>query len=72
MSCKNNFFFLELEIENKQKSISEYRQDLTPSEYYERYVKQWTKNETVKIIGGCCGIFPEHIKYLSSAISKLE
>jgi len=58
--------------EKERESISEYRQDLTPFEYFERYAKQWAKNETVKIVGGCCGIFPEHIKYLSSEISKYQ
>ena len=48
--------FFQLPDEKEKGSISEYRQDLTPFEYFERYAKQWTKNETVKIIGGCCGI----------------
>ena len=64
--------FFESPDAKEKESISEYRQDLTPFEYYERYAKQWTKNETVKIVGGCCGIFPEHIKYLSSEISKYQ
>ena len=64
--------FFESPDEKERESISEYRQDLTPFEYFERYAKQWAKNETVKIVGGCCGIFPEHIKYLSSEISKYQ
>lgn len=64
--------FFESPDAKEKESISEYRQDLTPFEYFERYAKQWTKNETVKIVGGCCGIFPEHIKYLSSEISKYQ
>ena len=66
------FIFVESKTKNDEASISEYRKDLTPSEYYERYVKEWTKNDTVKIVGGCCGIFPEHIKYLSTEINKEE
>ena len=65
-------YFFESLDEKEKESISEYRQDLTPFEYFERYAKQWAKKETVKIVGGCCGIFPEHIKYLSSEISKYQ
>jgi len=36
------------------------RQELTPEKYFE-FVKEWTELE-VDIIGGCCGIGPEHIK----------
>jgi len=43
--------------------IRHYRNDLTPNEYYENYVKTWIEECGATVIGGCCGIFPEHIKY---------
>ena len=50
------------------RSTSEYRHDLTPSEYYETYVRKWVENENAEIVGGCCGIFPEHIEHISMKI----
>ena len=66
------YYFIEKASDPDKTSSSEYRHDLTPSEYYKRYVKKWTTNETVRIVGGCCGIFPEHIQYLSSEITKQQ
>lgn len=52
-------------------SLSEYaeepqaeRDDLSPQQYYEDFVKLWVNEYQVKIIGGCCGITPEHIQYI--------
>jgi len=40
--------------------IRNIRQELTPEKYFD-FVKEWNELE-VDIIGGCCGIGPEHIK----------
>ena len=36
------------------------RKELTPEKYLD-FVKEWTELE-IDIVGGCCGIGPEHIK----------
>jgi S-methylmethionine-dependent homocysteine/selenocysteine methylase len=44
-----------------------FRDDVTPEEYFDKYVRRWTQLPqlpSVKLIGGCCGITPEHIAYL--------
>ena len=50
---------------------SEYRHDLTPSEYHESYVRKWVENDRAKLIGGCCGVFPEHINCIASTIKLI-
>ena len=42
------------------------RDDLSPEEYYEKFVLIWLKDYNVQIVGGCCGITPDHIAYLRS------
>ena len=49
---------------------SEYRHDLTPEEYFDKYARKWIDNDQASIVGGCCGIFPEHIQYISSKINQ--
>jgi S-methylmethionine-dependent homocysteine/selenocysteine methylase len=44
------------------------RDDLLPEEYYEKFVLIWLKDYNVQIVGGCCGITPDHIAYLRSKI----
>ena len=43
----------------------EYRKDLTPQEYL-AFADDWAKHGAT-VIGGCCGIFPEHIAHLRAA-----
>jgi len=45
-----------------------YRNDLLPVDYYEAYVKVWIEECGATVVGGCCGIFPEHIKYAHDRI----
>ena len=45
--------------------LSEIRDDITPARYVE-YVKTWVAAGAT-IIGGCCGIGPEHIQAISQA-----
>lgn len=44
--------------------LSGLRQDITPQKYLE-FAKLWIANGA-SIIGGCCGIGPEHIQYLAN------
>jgi len=46
---------------------SEYRRDLTP-EQYASICRSWVLNGC-SIVGGCCGIFPEHIEAVTRAVS---
>ena len=39
-----------------------YREDLAPDAYL-AHAKQW-REDGAGIIGGCCGIFPEHVRAL--------
>jgi S-methylmethionine-dependent homocysteine/selenocysteine methylase len=45
---------------------SEYRVDLTPEKYLAE-AEKWVQSGA-SIVGGCCGVFPEHIKALSSGL----
>ena len=56
---------------NKSNSLTEYRHDLTPIEYFDEHISKWVENDQASIVGGCCGIFPEHIKYMSSNLCNL-
>ena len=40
------------------------RDDVDAREYYERFVLEWVDEYGVQLVGGCCGIGPEHIAYL--------
>jgi S-methylmethionine-dependent homocysteine/selenocysteine methylase len=44
------------------------RNDLSPQEYCDKFVVKWINDLSVQIIGGCCGITPEHISYIRSKI----
>ena len=33
-------------------------------EHYSKYVKEWIERG-INLVGGCCGITTEHIKYIS-------
>lgn len=46
--------------------LNEVRTDLTPSAYL-KWARQWTENGAT-LIGGCCGIGPEHIAVLSKKL----
>lgn len=58
----------------------EYR-DLSPDEYFNDFVSPWIQTERqgsdefsggttrpIPIVGGCCGIFPEHIARIRQGI----
>lgn len=47
----------------------EYRQDLSETEYYDKFVRQWIESGAT-IVGGCCGIFPHHIAYIRQQLDK--
>lgn len=42
------------------------REDLSPPEYFNKFVNIWVNDFGVQLVGGCCGITPEHISYMSS------
>jgi len=44
---------------------NEYREDMTPSMYADR-CSHWARGGS-RIIGGCCGVFPEHIEAVRSS-----
>lgn len=41
-----------------------FRNDLGPEQYYDKFVSVWRTKFGVQMVGGCCGITPEHIKYM--------
>lgn len=47
-----------------------YRDDLTP-EVYRRCVEKWMEDGAT-IVGGCCGVFPEHIQELALALEEQQ
>lgn len=47
----------------------EMRQDLDPQRYWEAHVKKWIEEPlNVTMVGGCCGITPEHIAYMNAKL----
>jgi S-methylmethionine-dependent homocysteine/selenocysteine methylase len=44
------------------------RDDLDPERYYIDFVSSWVNDLNVQLIGGCCGITPEHIAYLQDKL----
>jgi S-methylmethionine-dependent homocysteine/selenocysteine methylase len=47
-------------------SVHKLREDITP-ENYTRYALEW-QALGADIIGGCCGISPDHIAHLAAAL----
>ena len=47
----------------------EYRHDLTPEQYYDKFVQQWIESGAT-IVGGCCGVFPEHIQEIRRGLDQ--
>ena len=50
--------------------LNELRTDLTPASYLD-WIRQWIR-EGATLIGGCCGIGPEHIVLLSEKLTSDE
>jgi len=55
------------------------REDLLPDEYWNEFVARWHGNKddgvaagisNISLIGGCCGIGPSHISFLSSKLNS--
>mmetsp|Transcript_60667 Transcript_60667/g.94322 ORF Transcript_60667/g.94322 Transcript_60667/m.94322 type:complete len:543 (+) Transcript_60667:3-1631(+) len=51
---------------------SDYDKDCTPEAYADIAVDTWVKEHGASIIGGCCGIFPEHIAELRKRVDALN
>jgi homocysteine S-methyltransferase len=49
-------------------TLSELRDDLGPTEYLQ-WVRQWL-DDGAEIVGGCCGVGPEHIAAIRDALAK--
>ena len=43
-----------------------FRNDLDPKMYSDDFVSTWVKERGCQVVGGCCGITPEHISYINS------
>mmetsp|Transcript_6310 Transcript_6310/g.9168 ORF Transcript_6310/g.9168 Transcript_6310/m.9168 type:complete len:376 (-) Transcript_6310:317-1444(-) len=54
----------------ESEEAQEMRDDLSPSIYFNKFVNKWVKDLNVRMVGGCCGITPEHIAYMKSHFSK--
>ena len=50
------------------------RTDMPESLYFEKYIKQWINNKkfgsNVKMVGGCCRMFPSYIEYISKNLKS--
>uniref|UniRef100_A0A7S4R824 Hcy-binding domain-containing protein n=2 Tax=Ditylum brightwellii TaxID=49249 RepID=A0A7S4R824_9STRA len=42
------------------------RKDLSPQQYFDEFISTWVRDLGVQMVGGCCGITPEHISYMHS------
>ncbi|MBB4063367.1 homocysteine S-methyltransferase family protein [Gellertiella hungarica] len=61
-----NAFATEADDTDANADLHDIRPDLTPDNY-RRFAEKWVK-AGASMIGGCCGIGPEHIEALSSAL----
>jgi homocysteine S-methyltransferase len=46
------------------------RDDLSPQVYHDKFVSRWIQDYNVQIVGGCCGITPDHIAYIRSKVKQ--
>jgi methionine synthase I (cobalamin-dependent) len=46
------------------------RTDLIPSQYFHDFICPWTQEYNVQVIGGCCGVSPQHIAFISKQMYK--
>ena len=49
-----------------------FRRDLDCQHYYDGFVKDWIDRFGVQLVGGCCGITPEHIQLISDEVQKRQ
>jgi S-methylmethionine-dependent homocysteine/selenocysteine methylase len=48
------------------------RGDLEPREYWDGFVSKWIAELGVSLVGGCCGVFPEHIRYIHDQVQQQQ
>lgn len=48
------------------------RSDLGPDSYCSRFAAHWFRDFRVQLIGGCCGMTPEHIRTLDTRLRRSE
>ena len=46
------------------------RNDLNEERYWKDFVEVWVNKFGVRIVGGCCGITPEHIQYIRQKLDS--
>lgn len=46
------------------------RNDLSEERYWNDFIKIWIEQLNVQVVGGCCGITPEHIQYIHDELQK--
>lgn len=63
-----NAFIPEAESDDPYAGISRLRDDVTPARYLD-WVRGWIA-AGADIVGGCCGIFPEHIAAIRAATNR--
>jgi S-methylmethionine-dependent homocysteine/selenocysteine methylase len=47
------------------------RQDLSKETYWEDFVEIWINKFGVKVVGGCCGITPDHIRHIRAKLDDM-
>ena len=47
-----------------------FRSDLDERQYWDEFVKLWVDDLNVQLVGGCCGITPEHIAVVNTELKK--
>jgi homocysteine S-methyltransferase len=47
-----------------------FRNDLDENHYWNDFAKKWIDVYAVQLIGGCCGITPEHIAFIKREIEQ--
>ena len=47
------------------------RKDLNEEIYWDDFVETWINKLGVKVVGGCCGITPNHIRYIRAKLDDM-
>jgi S-methylmethionine-dependent homocysteine/selenocysteine methylase len=47
-----------------------FRHDLTAQQYWHDYLPLWMDQLGVQLVGGCCGMAPEHIAYIRAQLDQ--
>lgn len=55
----------------KSEAPQPFRKELNEETYWRDFVEIWINKYGVRVVGGCCGITPQHIRYIRAKIDDM-